>query len=131
MKNNKVKIDDKTYTAHYPANHSNIDGIILETWDDNADDRPWANITRYMTICYVLRKGEKDWEKIYEDETCKFKINDMRVGHNLKNVLYALEDESVRRKIDKEDRIERLKESIQEAEENIQEWKQRLMELND
>jgi hypothetical protein len=104
---NKVK-----HKVIFPENHSSIDALFYKVVDLNAWD-DYANITNWHTLCMVLRKGKKEWEKIYEGSTRNFKINGKIIGTcGIFNLLFQLENEKVRNEIKKKAEIKELKDRI-------------------
>ena len=107
-----LTINKEKHHVILPENHSGIDALFYKVVDLNAWDE-WANITNWQTICMVLRKGKKEWEKIYSGTTRNFNINGVRLGScGIFNVLFQLENEDVRNDIIKKTEIKELKERI-------------------
>lgn len=105
-------VNGKKYNVIIPDKHSTIDALIFETEDLNAWDS-YANITRYRTICLTLRKGEKEWETLYDGPTRLFKLNGDYIGiYGIFNLLFQLESEKVRERITKREKIKELKDRI-------------------
>ena len=99
----EVKINRKTYKAHFVKPHTRIEGIIYEWYDKNADDRPWANRSDWHLTFFVLWKDMTKWEKIY--------YNNLNFcgRASLNEVLFAFETDKLKNKVGKENRIKELK----------------------
>ena len=113
-------INKQKHTAIIPDKHSTIDALILETKDLNAWDS-WANITRYHTLCLILRKGERKWETIYDGPTHSFAVNGTYLGNvGIYSVLFQLENEKTRNSYRKKAEIKELKDRIKKDTKRLQ-----------
>jgi len=117
-----VKIGGDSYRAVFPDKHSTIQGIILHTYDQNANDS-WANIRDYQTACYILWKGSTKWQKEYEGKTRDFKIRGKEIQADLGDylVVFALENEKIIEKHNKKYEIQDLKREIKEKQKRLEE----------
>lgn len=111
----------KKHTVIIPEKHSRIDKLVFETIDLNAWDS-YANLTNYHTTCLILKKGEKEWETLYQGLTRKFKINGEYVGGiGIYNILFQLETERVRNNFIKKAEIKELKDKIKRDSQRLKE----------
>lgn len=113
-------VNNQKHEVIIPEKHSTIDALILKTINLNAWD-DWANIPNWHTLCKVLKKGEKDWETLYDGSTRGFKINDIIVRSlGIYNVLYLLENRKVRNNIFKKEQIKELENRIKKDTKRLQ-----------
>jgi len=98
--------------------HSAIVYLDLNSWDENAGDA-WANIRDLRTSCKIGLKDEKE-QRIYSCKGKSVEVNfdykgehvreNVCVGNGLYRVLHQLELPSVRKEIERVDRIKEIDE---------------------
>lgn len=111
-KESKRKINGIKHDVIIPEKHSTIQALILETKDLNAWD-DYANITRWHTLCMVLKKDEKEWETIYDGSTRGFNINDKSLGGSgIFPALLQLEKKFIREREYKKEEIKEIKDRM-------------------
>ena len=106
----KVKIDSNSFDADFPKKHSRISGIVLYTVDENAGD-PYANIRRYRHSVYILWKDNTKWECI-KDGSFKEHIIYTWSNIGLFGLLYDLETDKEKEKINRKERLAEIKSEL-------------------
>ena len=108
-KKRDVRIDNRNYEAYFPSRHTEVKGVVLETRNLNAGDA-YANIVDNRTELFVLKKGKKEWEKVYcGSERGYSGPLDLKAIFPL---LFSLESDSYRRRWLKRHQISQLKKEI-------------------
>ena len=120
----KVMVDGHTYEACMVKDHTNVEGIIRHSINVYASNY-WANRPHYVYTNYIKRKGG-DWEKITNQELGAMvgRLNPINCG--LLEILFAFEDEIVKKEflLEKEKKkLKELKKSCEEQERVIEELK--------
>jgi hypothetical protein len=106
----EVEVFGKKHTAYFPKRHSTVKAVVFKRWDNNADDRPWANITDNRTILYVLWKGYHKWESLCNGEYGK--TSKYAVSGGLSMLLRSMENDDTKHKLWRKECIIRLKKDI-------------------
>lgn len=110
-KEKKVQFNGREVTAFFVKNHSRLKGLVFEWIDANHDDE-WANISRWVRYFGVMEKDSKEWKMIpgqHPDYMWASK------GMGIFQVLHCLELPNVRNKIETEDQISELKDTLKYA----------------
>ena len=110
----KVSLEGETYEAMYPEKHSRVKGLIFRTVDKN-NYNGWGAIPWVHTKCFVLWKGKKNWEKIFDGHPSEFNLGNF----NAKNggyfpLLFELESEKIRDNYLRKQEIKTIKREIKQ-----------------
>jgi len=113
----KEKIDKQICDVIYVEDHSKVDAIYYHWWDGNADDirDGWANRHDWHFEFYVKYKDDEKWTKMPDEPWQLYK------GLGIFRLLFALESDKVRNKIERQYRIKELKSIIKNSEKELEE----------
>jgi len=114
--NKKVNLFGEEYGAFFPERHSVLQGIIFDTRDVNDMRNMGGAIPQYHTKCFILEKGEEEWENYFEGPVRNFSIGDLQgnIGCGLFHILVQFESDEVKGKIFKKNQIKKFQGRIKE-----------------
>jgi hypothetical protein len=122
-----VKLEGRTYTAHFLKEHSTLEAFIRYSENINAYDA-WANHPEYVRSFFIKKKG-KDWKRISQEDVGRAigRINVDNAG--IFEILLGFENEIVKKefKLKKDlERLDELKKECKAQEKKLKKLKKKL-----
>lgn len=109
----KVRIYGDSYEAWFPAEHSQVEGLVCHTINDNYGE-PFGTIPHWIVTCYVKWKGKRGWEDFDIIEHAKKEGYQFTNRIGIDNLLLTLEKPEVREAILKKAKIAELRRNIRD-----------------